>query len=277
MQAQLPAYNHGGASVDDFHKLTVDVDNLISMAKDDFAANPLENGAQQRLKALLDLQNILRNQHLPADAIKLIKDQVAQLSGASRHASASAAHTFAPATLPPQPTLTQYQPSIPSAVEQFLQGHMPPPSQPVFTPPIRSPPPQQHSSPTTLPPMFAPDLMAQLLMPNPASLEPPRPSSLPQLPVRQSGPPTSLPSAFPIASQAIPENTNSLLDSLRAAGLITPTPATTAPPAAAPHQVNVSQLQKPFPRPASRHAEASQALFRREKTGVQLNGASLKL
>lgn len=57
-----------------------DIENLISGARNDFANNPLDPSIQQRLKALLDLQNILQQQKLPESQLKLIRDQVSKLS-----------------------------------------------------------------------------------------------------------------------------------------------------------------------------------------------------
>ncbi|RAL61575.1 hypothetical protein DID88_009614 [Monilinia fructigena] len=80
-------------------------------ASAEFAQSPYDSSIQTRLKALLDLQTILQTQRLPSDQIAMIKDQVAQLSGASQPAPKIPSPRPAPVATPtpqtqPQPTLS---------------------------------------------------------------------------------------------------------------------------------------------------------------------------
>src|ERR1700754_4025461 len=78
--------NHTGQSQPgsiDLAALNRDIENLVASARTDFANNPLDTSIQQRLKALLDLQNILQRQQLPQDQLRLIREQVSQLTPAA--------------------------------------------------------------------------------------------------------------------------------------------------------------------------------------------------
>lgn len=92
-------------NLDSLHR---DIEDLISTAKIEFASSPYDLAIQQRLKALLDLQTILRSQQLPPDQIQLIRDQVAQLSLARP----------APAAPLPPPTPSVYIPPPAPPVQQ---------------------------------------------------------------------------------------------------------------------------------------------------------------
>ena len=61
----------------DLSKLQEDINSLILQSQADFARNPFDQAVQQKLKALLDLQNVVKTQQLPSDAINAIKAQVA--------------------------------------------------------------------------------------------------------------------------------------------------------------------------------------------------------
>ncbi|CCU82403.1 mRNA cleavage factor complex component Pcf11 [Blumeria hordei DH14] len=98
-------FQSGEASRD---TLNSDVERLIAESKAAWARNMQDTAASTRLKALLDLQSILQNQKLPPDQIALIRNQVAQLSEASKaHPVAKAPSTpaIAPSFLPPQNSL----------------------------------------------------------------------------------------------------------------------------------------------------------------------------
>ena len=87
-----------------------DIESLISGARIEFVSNPYDLGVQTRLKALLDLQTILKSQHLPPDQLQQIRDQVTSLANTPRPAM----HTIAPgATSTPIHDLTPAsQPSV---------------------------------------------------------------------------------------------------------------------------------------------------------------------
>ena len=111
VQPQPPPTN----SLESLHQ---DISDLITAARNEFATSPFDTAFQQRLKALLDLQSILRNQQLPPDQIQLIRNQVTQLSNTSKsRPNASATVHEAPiANTPLQPATplqaTQRQPDL---------------------------------------------------------------------------------------------------------------------------------------------------------------------
>ncbi|KAI9670144.1 MAG: hypothetical protein M1817_004481 [Caeruleum heppii] len=80
-----------------------DIINLIASARLEFATNPYDSAVQQRLKALLDLQTIVQTQALPPGQLRLIKDQVAQLS----RDSAPLLPSTQPVTTPAVPQVSQ--------------------------------------------------------------------------------------------------------------------------------------------------------------------------
>jgi pre-mRNA cleavage complex 2 protein Pcf11 len=179
VQTSLDALNH-------------DISNLIAGARTEFAAHPYDHGVQQRLKALLDLQSILQSQTLPPDQLDLIKDQVAQLSRATR---------------PPKSPVPAPSPAI-----------IPPPQGPV---PLAQPPPSLHS-------LVPPDALAALLASVTPAQRPTPPPPPPALPVSQ---PPSLFNLLPAAAApslthaplSVPGE-SPLLASLRAAGMLPPLP-----------------------------------------------------
>lgn len=180
--------------------LNHDITNLIASARIEFASNPYDQGVQQRLKALLDLQSILGSQVLPSDQLGLIRDQVAQLSLASRP--------------PPTP--------IPPAAAPILQQ----------TPPQPTP----NQPPVSLHSLFPPNALAALL----ASVSPPpQPTPPPPPPAVLVSQPSSYHVSVPAPSTpSVPAGApqvpgeSSLLASLRAAGMLPPlsSAATATPP-----------------------------------------------
>lgn len=114
----------------------------------------MDGSIQTRLKALLDLQNILQSRALPPDQLELVRGQVAQLSRAARPSVSRSSLTPLPA--PPTPVSTAppilQQPDFSSllrstALAELLakQSSTPvptPPLQPAV--PVQSPVSQQH-------------------------------------------------------------------------------------------------------------------------------------
>ena len=202
MQPQQPygqQYQQPQQGPIDLAALHRDIESLIAGARADFARNPLEPSIQQRLKALLDLQSILQRQQLPEDQLKLIRDQVSQLSAA------------APA---PRPVSSMPAPSIPAPAPAPVITNPPPP---VPTP--------QAALPANLQAFFNPSTLAELIRAttNAQTRTPPPP--MPH-PVTQPNPaPISAPASTAPAAAA----ENPLIASLRARGLLPP-PATGAPP-----------------------------------------------
>ncbi|PGH13738.1 hypothetical protein AJ79_03437 [Helicocarpus griseus UAMH5409] len=173
----------------DLGALHRDIENLILTARADFATNPLDPSIQQRLKALLDLQNILQQQKLPQDQLKLIRDQVSQLS---------------PAPQPP-----------PRVVPT------PPIPQPVQSVPSQTPQPNLQA-------LLNPNTIAELLKAttNQQSRTPPPPLIPPFLQPQAtstSTPPPPPPSTAPVQTE------NPLIASLRARGLLPPPTGSTSP------------------------------------------------
>ena len=123
--------------------LGADIGALVAATKDEFARNLYDTGVQQRLKALLDLQSIVQSQQLPPDQLRLIRDQVAQLSAAGK-----------------QPVMSIPTPTLP---------YMPPA-------PLQAPPPQPTAQQSLFPPGALESLLAAT---NVASniTPPPRPAS----------------------------------------------------------------------------------------------------
>lgn len=83
--------------------LKKDIADLIGRTKAEFAANTFDNTLRDRLKALVDLQIILEKQQLPPHELQAIRDQVAQLSAASKP-------TSVPPPYVPPPHLPHHQP-----------------------------------------------------------------------------------------------------------------------------------------------------------------------
>lgn len=211
------------ATSDDFRNLSQDVEQLILAAKADFARNPLDTGTQQKLKALLDLQTILTSQHLPPNAIKLIKEQVGLLSGGPQNppTSQSLAHAMSSTqsladplqqldfikTVDTNSNLSYYTP------QQNIANYNQSPYDLSTTSASAS---ASSITSASLPPnVLAEMLLGKLPNQQPAS------GMEPSLPFRQTATPTPQPVSKPSDSS---QNTNTLLDSLRAVGLITPAP-----------------------------------------------------
>ncbi|KAJ6171603.1 hypothetical protein N7470_000670 [Penicillium chermesinum] len=115
----------GHRSDADLAAINRELEGLIASARDDFSKQPHDPMAQQRLRSLLDLQNILQHQQLSLEQRKAIRDQLSALA-----IPRQAPQTFAPP--PPAPV-----PSAPA---------------PVSTPPAQttSQPLQQLLNPATL-------------------------------------------------------------------------------------------------------------------------------
>lgn len=193
-QPQTQSYPAPENSID---SLTSDIANLIAASKADFAQSPWDSSIQTRLKALLDLQTILSSQKLPPEQIALIKDQVAQLSEASKP---------------------------PSRIQTPLAS-VPPAPVAVAPPPTQQP---------TLSSLLGPGALAALLASQSATPQPAPPPVQAQsfAPVRSPPPSHAQPSFSHLApasssSTPVPDPT-SLLEKLRAAGMLPAVPATTS-------------------------------------------------
>ena len=186
----------GTPSTVDIGALHRDLDNLVAAAKSEFAHNISDTGVQQRLKALLDLQTIVKSRPLPDNQLRQIRDQVSLLGPSVR----------------PIPRPTTPPASLP------LQVVAP-------TPPISA---QQSTAQTAIPSFINSSSLADLIratagrtQPTPPPPQPPAPS----FPLPQA---TSTPPVKP-AVTATPAAENPLIAQLRAAGIL---PATGTPPVA---------------------------------------------
>ncbi|EZF31005.1 hypothetical protein H101_05364 [Trichophyton interdigitale H6] len=193
-----PPYNQPPQEPINLASLHRDVDSLIMSVRLEFTANPLNTAVQQKLKALLDLQNILQQQRLPDAQLKQIRDQVSQLSASSAK----------PTPPPPAPAA--------------LPAHIPNPA--VSTPPIGTVPAQAPQP--NLQALLNPNTLAELIK---ATAQKPTPTQQTQPYTQPAVPPPSLAAAVqPPTSLA----ESPLIASLRARGLLPPatgTPTTTPP------------------------------------------------
>ncbi|RFU32663.1 hypothetical protein B7463_g3656, partial [Scytalidium lignicola] len=195
-QSQSQGYRGQEPSID---ALNSDISNLITVSKADFSQNPWDSSIQTRLKALLDLQTILQSQTLPPEQIALIRDQVAQLSEAAK----------------------------PTHRIQTPPTHVPTPT-PVAAP---QPPAQQ----PTLASLLGPGAFAALLARQSGASQVPTPPpaqaqavvSVPS-PRIQPAQPQYVPPAAPPTNPVI--DASSLLERLRAAGMLSTVPQVTSTP-----------------------------------------------
>lgn len=108
----------------DLETLNRDLESLVASARNEFANSPFNPVSQQRLKALLDLQNILQRQQLTQDQLKLVRDQVSALAVSSTATPAQNpslhAAAPAPAVAPPVSVSTPPTQSISQPLQQLL-------------------------------------------------------------------------------------------------------------------------------------------------------------
>ena len=214
-------------------------------ARTEFASNPYDTGIQTRLKALLDLQSILKSQQLPADQIQLIRDQVASLSAAPR-----------PTSVAPVPTFTP-------------------------VPPVAAPPPmklsQQQPAPTDLQALLSSNSLANLLA-SAAKVQQSLPTpSHPTIPLRLPQISVSQPPAAPPTTSAGGES--SLIASLRAAGMLPPAGSTPVVSSAVPAQASLPYQPPPLMvnTPPMQPVNPARPALSEIRNNVELTPASLKM
>lgn len=215
----------------------------------EFAKNPLDNSVQNRLKALLDLQSVLRSTSLPPDQLELIKNKVTELAAVTMKATSSQNSTPVPGFVPPQshPShSTSVTPTPASAPEKMPQ--------------------------VTLDSLLGPGAMAALMARQGAASQNSTPT-----PAFSNAPIRSPPPAQADVSKP-PQNPLSLLEQLRQAGMIPSGTLTNngaeavVPPPPMPQSIlppNISSIL------ASAKAAASQQGFDGLNSAV-LNTAALK-
>lgn len=231
------------ATLDSLH---YDIEALIRISKEDLILNLNNKEIQTKLKALLDLQQVLRSQQLPPSALQAVRDQVRALQMIQPSRPPVHTQTVTPlpiqASLPMAPTLPQSTPYTATAPSQYL----PPP--PVLAPVISS---------TNLADLLS---SMQRNTPVPASMISTPKISAPALAIAQS---------YPVAAE------NPLLAQLRAAGLLSSTsPAIRPPPQVPPSGlINLAELLKSVaPKPSLVSPSAGTQLER-----VALTSASVKM
>lgn len=223
--------------------LNRDISSLIEVSKADFGVTPWDSSIQTRLKALLDLQTILQSQQLPQEQLALIRDQVAQLSQASKASTRTQASPPAPITPAPvavapvndqAATLNSLLGSGALAALLARQSATPQPVQATVAPPIRSPQ------------------------------------------ITHSAPYVPTPAPAPAATQA--QDASALLERLRAAGIIGGTPVTKSP-ALANSQLPVPVIPGFPPPPPKLHSTppVNRAALAEIPNDVVLKPASLKM
>lgn len=194
-------------------KLANDIHNLITVTRIEAAQKPHEASLQSRLKGLLDLQRIVQSSSLAPDQLEAVKKRVTELA-----------------------TVTLRAPSAPNS-----------------TPPTHAPPPQAQPAPYTVAPQSAPapapsggapgsvsldsllgaGAMAALMGRQGSQNSTPNPPSNAQAAIRSPLPPAAEPYRAPQPPAQSQNGSSSLMDQLRAAGLIQ-TPSQSTPVAAPP-------------------------------------------
>ncbi|RFU75008.1 mrna cleavage factor complex component pcf11 [Trichoderma arundinaceum] len=218
--AALGSYGSGlplpsGISVE---TLSSDIQNLIVAMRAEFSQNPHDGGVQSRLKALLDLQGVVQHTNLPPDQLELIKNKVTELAAVTMRAplarsSATSTPIPAPVTAPPL----------------ALPVH--PPSTSVTPSPV---PAAQAAAPVTLDSLLGKGAMAALLSMQSANSQntTPKPpfASVPiRSPQMSHNEPPKAAAVPPPMAAATASSASSLLDQLRAAGMLPPATPTNVP------------------------------------------------
>lgn len=236
----LQGYRQPDTSID---TLSSDISGLITTSKAEFAQNPWNTGLQMRLKALLDLQAILQSQALPHDQIALIREQVAQLSQASQAAKGPTLPVHVPSPIPVEEAqIPTQQPSLSS--------------------------------------LLGPGALAALLARQGATLNTPTPPLQQANPVRSPDVQHAQKSqgSTTIQPPMTTPDPNSLLERLRAAGMLPTVPVTCTPPG--PLNALIGNVPPGFPpAPPSLFSALSDRRFPMNDTNsdVVLKQASLKM
>lgn len=197
--------------------MSKDIQHLIVAMRVELAQNPHDPSVQTRYKALQDLQGVVSTTSLPPDQLQLIRSRVNELAAvAMRAPPAQIPAYFAPAPVP----LPLQQARLPSATPTpqpavTLDGLLGPGALATLLQ-------RQSATPQNSTPVPPPYANVAIRSPKPTHVEPPRP--------------VAAPTQTPL----------SLLDKLRAAGMLPPAPAggAVAPPPAAANAVppNIASL-----------------------------------
>jgi len=250
--SQHPLYSPPPASSVDLVSLNRDIDNLILRARSDFAQSPLDQNIQTRLRALFDLQNILRTGRLTEAQLQEVVNQVSQLTGSTPQPRP----TPPPQYSTPSMTTATYPPPQPTA-----QSASQPAVQPNLSALFNSPSLQgllrataNRQQPTPPPPQSS-ALPASVSYPN---------ARLPQIP---NTPPVASSTPIPLAAE------NPLIAQLRASGILPAQTNTPPPPLSGLAQLlGGGAVSTP---PTSSHNQSQNSGY--FSIDVQLTSASLKM
>ena len=263
--AQRPVFQHQPQPSPTLELLNRDIDNLIHRYRDALANNFNDVEIQTKLHALLQLQTILTSQTLQPHELEAIRVQLAQLTVGSPLAPLNKSYVYSPA-----PAAVPY--SAPSNPPAYLPPstpthYSPPPATPLAPPPVQ--PPQ-----TDLSNLLNSNALAGLL----ASVKAQQPAPTPpvaQVPTPQPPIQYSQPSSTP--TPALSTQPNSIIASLRAAGILPPegnTPVNGAVPSAP------NPVQHSTPAPSTPNVPVTAPTVpptTSPKNDVELTSASLKM
>ncbi|MCJ1285316.1 hypothetical protein MMC26_004656 [Xylographa opegraphella] len=234
-------------SLPNVFSLLQDIEILIITTKDQFARNPYDQPLQTRLKALLDLQTVLKTQQVPPQMLQAARDQITIIQNAP---------------IISQPPTPQVAPAV--AAHPLIQA-------------------QYQSMPTVPSPVPAPvlpsatslaDLLASVVKSKqtPASAAP-----SPTLPVLQHLPNDS--QAQTVTPSAAGATESPLIASLRAAGILPPAGSTPVNGSSAPTQPQPPYLPH-IPQintPSLHFANLVRPPLQELRNDVELNSTSLKV
>ena len=204
----------------DVETIKRDLVGVISQTQKDFSSDPSSPKIQQKLKALLELQQVLNSQQLPPQALQAVAAQIAQL------AVPATPHSI---PTPPVSSTPQWQP--PAQAPQFPFQPPPPFAQPPSAPPpfMQQPPPM---------PAFNPQQLGSLAALFQNNQKPSTPQIREAVPSLEQAPHAQLHSIqHQSAAASTPQFGNDLIASLTKAGLMKPpsaTPVASTPSAPAP-------------------------------------------
>ncbi|KAL9001972.1 MAG: hypothetical protein Q9188_005068 [Gyalolechia gomerana] len=238
----------------DLASLHRDIDNLISMTKHEFAARHWDTQLQTKLKALLDLQAIMRSQQLPPNQIQAVREQVSQLAQTSRPAV-------------PAPSLPPASMSLPNPVPTPVPSAYP------------ALPPSTSQSSADLQSLISSNALADILASAARAKQSTPISSTPATVPPPQYPPDTTSQPLSNVVPTISSNTTSLLANLQALGMLAPNAAT---PNGATTAVQPSLLYPPAQHfnpntPQMQPANPARLPLAEIPNDVELTNASLKI
>jgi pre-mRNA cleavage complex 2 protein Pcf11 len=194
----------------DVEAIKRDLIGVINQTQRDFASDPSSSKIQQKLKALLELQQVLNVQQLPPQSLQAVAAQIAQLA--------------VPATPQPNATPTvgptpQWSPPVQAPQFPFQPPHPP------FAQPPSAPPPFMQQQPPM--PAFNPQQLGSLAALFQNNQKPSTPQIREAVPSLEKAPHAQLHSIQnQPAAAPTPQFGNDLIASLTKAGLMKPPSAT---------------------------------------------------